>query len=719
MDRPTNYSQQIIRLFDIMHLQRDVLKGFSRLCEDLFGGTNTLLFGLEGTEKSIPSLTINIAKGRIYQLRDTDETDWGALSADSYQILQQGHTEALEVTLNTDGLSPGESKWALIEAKFLQASEIRSGDPTNGVLAYWNAADPTTPLQGPLGSGGQQNTLRRGGISIQVSYGAPATTGSEAPPPVSSGFAPLYLINLQQGQTTITTGQILKAGPSIAATVPGSYPVAPFAGGLYSSHHKGLGGQAPKIILTEEVQGILPFANLPVSNTDPPGGSFLSVVGLVAGDPNGSRAGGLGDSVFDILSGVIYYCTTAGVASGVGAAVWDPVGASPFVSIETGDLNIALPTFGTYLMEPASADATVDLAAVASMGDSKITIKNNLPPGGSYNVIIDPNASETIDGQSQITLLPGNAVTIVPEAGGWSVTEGRVSSFLKSRNITETIRTLPTSGSISGIYVMKDVVWSSTGNITIDGPTYVFMNGGSFTLNSGHTITGTALSNGGVSTAQNYSRGGDGGGLGGGQGAGQNAGGSGAGGPGSSTGGYGGIYSSGYQPPPGRGYSYLQDICGSGGGAGCPSASVAGGLGGGGGEGFYVEAFNCPIVVSENISCSGGAGQDIASSFVGCGGGGSGGSIIFRGGGTTSFTLSSGKSLSCNGGRGGNATSSAGPGGGGAGGRVEVTIESSGLTNAGSISVTGGAAGTGGGGSTAGSAGQSVVAASTKPVSIF
>lgn len=56
---------------------------------------------------------------------------------------------------------------------------------------------------------------------------------------------------MANGASTIVTGNI-----AVAAG-------APFLAGLLASHHSGGAGQAPKVSLTAEVQGVLPPANLP------------------------------------------------------------------------------------------------------------------------------------------------------------------------------------------------------------------------------------------------------------------------------------------------------------------------------------------------------------------------------------------------------------------------------------------------------------------------
>ena len=261
MDRTIWWSQEQPRTFDIVKDDHDTMVAAAALMQDAMGGTTTVVSGLAGTQTGTPSLSINIAAGRIYQLADADAVADGAIPQDLTQIFQQGFAVAQQVALSTTGIGAGQSRWSLIQAQFSQVDSIRSGDPNGGLLYFYNSTNPTQPYQGPGNSGSTTPTVRQGVISIQVVNGAVATTGSEVPPSPTSGWVPLYLIDLTYGQTAITTAEILTAGPSAGINVPSNYTQAPFLAGLLNQHHKGILGQAPKIDLTSEVQGILPTAN--------------------------------------------------------------------------------------------------------------------------------------------------------------------------------------------------------------------------------------------------------------------------------------------------------------------------------------------------------------------------------------------------------------------------------------------------------------------------
>lgn len=325
MDRPIIYTQENIRGYDIAKGWQDALKDAGKTAQGILGGTTTVAAGLVATPTSPASLSVNIGAGSIFETSTLDSSAAGDLPADGGSYFMQGvlwSTQA--VALSTSALASGQSQYALIQATFGFVDVVRTGDPNAGVLPFYNSANPSVPLQGQGGSGAVLNTERTATVVLSVVYGTPATTGSEVPPSAASNNIGLYLIDLTYGQTTIVAGNILVAGPSAGTGVPSNYPYAPFLAGLLNSHHSGNPGQAPKIQLTTEVQGILPtgnlpspipLANLPATNTT----GTLPVLRSGTTIPTGNVAGNFGDLYMDTTSVVLYQCTTTGTAS---TAVW-------------------------------------------------------------------------------------------------------------------------------------------------------------------------------------------------------------------------------------------------------------------------------------------------------------------------------------------------------------------------------------------------------------
>jgi hypothetical protein len=339
-NRTIIYDQEQARDFDVLNAWRDALIAEGYLEQDLTGGPITTVSGFTVLASSPASLIINLAAGRIYQQAEVDATQYGSLPSDTDLIMQQGYASPQSLQFNTAGLAAGQSRWALVQVAYVQNDIVRANDPTGGILYYWNAANPTTPFQGPNGNGETQPTERAGIANIQVLYGTPATTSSEVPPTPSNGYVPLYLIDLAFGQTTITQGEIITAGPSVGINVPSNYAYAPFMAGLLNSHHNGTTGQAPKIKLGE-------IANISSANS----GGGVSTTYAYAGNPNGHVAGAAAvdgvsppDFCIDTTNNIMYFCSVSGNAA---AAVWTQtsgVGVSFVGGASTGTANAQVVT---------------------------------------------------------------------------------------------------------------------------------------------------------------------------------------------------------------------------------------------------------------------------------------------------------------------------------------------------------------------------------------
>lgn len=244
-----------MRDFDFVQGFHDVLYALGGLASDINSGLpTTVVGGLVATQTVAPSLSINIASGRIYQFAPSDAVATGSIAQDLNIIVQQGYNPGQTITLTAP--SAGQSQWNVVQAQFSQVDAVRDNDPNGGIVPFYNAANPTQPTLNSI------NTVRKGLCVLQVITGSAATTGSEVPPTPTGGWVPLYMIDLAGGQTQITNSQIKVAGPSVGTGVSSSYVSAPFLAGLLASHHGGSAGQAPKIKLASEVQGILPYANM-------------------------------------------------------------------------------------------------------------------------------------------------------------------------------------------------------------------------------------------------------------------------------------------------------------------------------------------------------------------------------------------------------------------------------------------------------------------------
>lgn len=441
-NRPLIYSTENGRSFDFLWGQRDWLEALCQAVADELGETAGYLAGLGGTQTSTPSLTINIAAGSVYQETTEDPNGYGSLPASAAQIFAQGVYAGGTLTFSLSALAAGQSQWALVEAQFQFVDVIRTGDPSSGVLPYFNTADPGVPLQGPGGSGTVQNTERQGALVLQIKYGSPATTGSEVPPNPDSGWLPLYLVDLTYGQTGITTAEILTAGPSVGTNVPSNYPYAPLLAGLLNSHHDGNPGQAPKIKLSgaAEVQGTLPIGNLVATSGGTEGAlsGVLPVLYVAAGAPS-SQPGALNDLYFDKTNNNLYICTVAspsaatwtvigGTAQAIAGDVTGTLKASTVVKIQGNAVENIAPTAGQFMVEDAGAvgwkpasisgDAS---ASTATPGKLTITGIQGVP------VALNPANGQIMDVQNNVWTPRGPFFTNVQEfdsTGSFTVPAG-------------------------------------------------------------------------------------------------------------------------------------------------------------------------------------------------------------------------------------------------------------------------------------------------------
>jgi microcystin-dependent protein len=83
-----------------------------------------------------------------------------------------------------------------------------------------------------------------------------------------------------------------------------------------------------------------------------------------------------------------------------------------------GTANLALADLGNTVVFSGGAAATLNLPAVAAVASGAGWLVLNL---GSAALTIDPNASETINGQASIALMPGMTAHILRSGAGWVV----------------------------------------------------------------------------------------------------------------------------------------------------------------------------------------------------------------------------------------------------------------------------------------------------------
>lgn len=430
MRRSILYAQEQGRSYDFLSFEREALYALGIGVSDLLGSAASFAAGLTAAPTGPASLNVTLTAGRIYQLAAVDATQFGTLAQDSVQVFQQGYAGAQTVAFSTAGLAAGQSRWALVQATFTQTDVIPGDDPNGGILNYWNVNNPSNPLVGPGNTGASQSTRRDGVCTATIKYGTVATTGAEVPPAADANNVGLYLVDLAFGQTQITSGQILVAGPSVGVNVPGNYPQAPVLAGLVNSHHSGGAGQAPKIKLASEVQGTLPMGNLPASSAVSGGG--VAAVYTYAGNPNGHVAGVQGvagvsppDFCVDTSAGTLYVCLTTGNAA---AAVWVASGAE----IYWGGVSAGTANAQTITAAPAVTALTDGLTISFLPGNTNTGTATLAVSGLAAKTVLRPDGSALVAGD----LESGALTTVTYKAGATSFYLDELSpSLLQSQSM--------------------------------------------------------------------------------------------------------------------------------------------------------------------------------------------------------------------------------------------------------------------------------------------
>lgn len=198
MDRTQVYAGQIPLETHILLTNKFAMLGLAKLAEAMLGRDNVWVTGLNAVADPITAFTVDLAPGQIYQLAPIDATVYGgSVAADSDLVLKQGTMDD-PLTFATPKPTSGLSVFYLISAAFIESDD----DPE--VLLYYNAANPSQAFSGPAGNGAPQATTRRGHLSVQMTTGIAATTGTETVPATPAGYTALWTVRVSSGTVSLT-----------------------------------------------------------------------------------------------------------------------------------------------------------------------------------------------------------------------------------------------------------------------------------------------------------------------------------------------------------------------------------------------------------------------------------------------------------------------------------------------------------------------------------
>ena len=227
MDRPINYYGALARVLDILNTGQSAMVGLGKLAEAVLG-TSSVVDGFTLVPTAPASLNATLSAGQVYQAANLEASPISSLLVDTHTIVKQG------VMLDSVALTFVAPATVGFAQNFLVEVQYADSDTGNTLLYYYNAANPSIPLAGAGNNNQQQATMRKGVVAIQIKAGAAAASGTQVTPSPDAGWSGIYVVTLAYGQTTVTSGNIVK------------YSGAPFIPGKLSS--------IPAFVFTGQVQ---------------------------------------------------------------------------------------------------------------------------------------------------------------------------------------------------------------------------------------------------------------------------------------------------------------------------------------------------------------------------------------------------------------------------------------------------------------------------------
>ncbi|KAF1009473.1 MAG: hypothetical protein GAK28_00111 [Luteibacter sp.] len=214
MDRKIVYPGQIPLETDLLGTNQSVMVALGKLMGAIFG-TGGAVNGLTVGPNTPAALNVVVAPGEIYQLMNLEATAYSSLPADNaHTLVKQG------ILLDPVTLACAAPPTAGFSVNYLIEATYSDSDTNNTTLPYYNASNPSQAYSGPNNSGAQQATTRAGIVQLQVKSGVAAATGTQTTPAVDNGFIALAVVTVANGQTTITSANIVGANTNQITSSP-------------------------------------------------------------------------------------------------------------------------------------------------------------------------------------------------------------------------------------------------------------------------------------------------------------------------------------------------------------------------------------------------------------------------------------------------------------------------------------------------------------------
>lgn len=390
MDRQIVLDGQIPETVDLLNTNRNALMGLGLLIADILG-TNTLASGLACTPTAPAGLTVNVGPGRFYSLQPVDSSAYGDLAADTTDMIpKQG------ISLSTANLSCPAPSTGGFSVNYLVQAAYTESDTTPVLRAYYNDADPDSPLQGPGNNEVPDNTKRQGLITVSVNAGAAATTGTQITPTADTGFTGLYVVTVANGQSTITATSI-----SVA-------PNAPFLLENLTQKSSGALAKADEFTTTLSQRTYILSATPPVQN-----GVIMSINGAV-----------LSPGIDFTISGNVLTTAVGAASAGLKAVVFYSVplnlaNGAVYVHMSTDSSVLSANAAGTVSdFSQANGRLQVFLGAndVTNQATISVASSGQVNCTGSINTAANTPVNGQPAGYYQVTAMSANNASLTVQA---------------------------------------------------------------------------------------------------------------------------------------------------------------------------------------------------------------------------------------------------------------------------------------------------------------
>lgn len=201
MDRPILYAGALPLETDGLALARDAMTAIGKALQATLG-TSTVLDGFTCIPTAPESMNVQITAGAICELGVVDTTAYSSLATDSMPLVKMGYSRETDAMTITAPSTLGYAQSYLVQIAFDEE------DDTPVLLPFYNADDPTEPLQGPGNSNDESLTRRVQLAVVNLKAGTAAPAGTQSTPSPSIGYTPAFVVTVAHGQNTITSADI-------------------------------------------------------------------------------------------------------------------------------------------------------------------------------------------------------------------------------------------------------------------------------------------------------------------------------------------------------------------------------------------------------------------------------------------------------------------------------------------------------------------------------